>query len=86
MNEHSKIASRWASKIMIVFILIYLWLKTLINPVFTDLDRYLALAVYYNIPKDADWLSIIANSSCKDDYLWLPLARSTILFDLGLSS
>ena len=81
MNGFSRMVSRWVSKIMMISILVYLWLKTLINPVFNSIDMELANTVdEYLI--SVTWLEMIAEITQHEVYL--PEARLAILFDLGL--
>ena len=87
MNEHSKIASRWASKVMSWIIIVYLFLKTLINPVFTVMDSLLADLMLDSF--HTAWLEMICNASLAESWLetpdvYLPEARADVLFELGL--
>jgi hypothetical protein len=79
----SRIVSSISSKIMMIIILIYLFFKTLVNPVFNHTDRYLAdgFPYYWTL----DWLKIIANAGLFwTDVVYLPEARADLLFQLGL--
>lgn len=82
MNKITIIVSNWSSKLMIIFILVYLFIKTLVNPVFTYLDVELSLIVpaAWNI----EWLSIINGVPLSSDVTYLPEAKFDLLFELGL--
>lgn len=81
MDKLSRIASRGSSKAMTLAILIYLWLKTLVNPVFNTTDVELANIVAKDLIS-VTWLEMIAAITQHEVYL--PEARSDILFELGL--
>jgi len=82
MSKFSKIVSSISSKFMMMVILIYLFIKTLVNPVFTSFDKEigLSLPVYWNI----GWLNIIVGAPLYVEFSYLPEARADLLFELGL--
>jgi hypothetical protein len=80
MNKFSRIASNVSSKIMMILILVYLFIKTLVNPVFTQFDKDLANLIPDEVGESGDWLDIIAIGG----YGYKPEARAMALFDLGL--
>lgn len=57
---------------------LYMGIKTLICPKFSELDRALAGILYEYV--DGDFLAIIANSKSPD----MPEARTYLMFELGL--
>jgi hypothetical protein len=81
-NKIGRIVSSISSKIMMILVLVYLFIKTLVNPVFTSFDIEIARATpgYWNY----DWLNIICGSSIYRDFTYLPEARADLLFELGL--
>lgn len=82
MNRLSRIASSVSSKVMMILVLIYLFIKTLVNPVFTsyDIDLASGTPAYWNY----DWLNIICGGSVYKEFTYLPEARADLLFELGL--
>lgn len=84
MSNLSRIASSTSSKIMMMIILIYLFFKTLVNPVFAMMDCFFANVLRNPGEIHLDWLSIIAHARTNEGYVYLPEARSDLLFELGL--
>jgi len=70
--------SKFTSWIFLLLILIYLFIKTLILPVYTELD--IALANLVPDELSASWLDIVAAGGAS----YLPEARADLLFELGL--
>lgn len=63
--------------------LIYLWIKTMLNPRFNYFDRVTASHLYAIYKKD--FLAIIgANWNFEDDKLYIPEARADILDNMPL--
>jgi len=84
-----RIVSSISSKFMMMVISIYLFIKTLVNPVYTYFDIWLAKILEATLPgywtlMYLDWLLIISNASTVNDYIYLPEARADLLFELGL--
>jgi hypothetical protein len=84
INKFNIIVSSWSSKIMMALVLIYLFLKTLINPVFITSDLLIAVLLAEVYPTyTADWLHIIIGALSNDDEMvYLPEARADLLFEL----
>jgi hypothetical protein len=80
VNKFSRIASIGSSKAMSLCLLLYLWLKTLVNPVFTPCDIEMARTLENNY----DWLKILWGANIWNGMNYLPEARSDLLFELGL--
>jgi hypothetical protein len=81
MSKFSKVVSSISSKFMMILVLVYLFLKTLVNPVFTDTDKMLASSCMVDGAKP-NWIKIIDASG--DGTIYLPEARADLLFELGL--
>ena len=81
-SKLGRIASSASSKFMMILVLVYLFIKTLVNPVFSsfDIEIGLSLPVYWNI----GWLNIIVGAPLYVEFSYLPEARADLLFELGL--
>lgn len=77
--------SRNVSKLFLVTALSYLWVKTLLYPIFTFPDTALARLVSRCLISDLSWLNMISALNVSEDgSVELKEARSDIFFDLGL--